>query len=249
MERGCIVWWVWRWLPTGARVEPPERHAGVSLQFRLTYRGKLPSASRTNARRAEKHAIRKQLHQQLAELWQVHPFLRGYTAHTVSAWRSIVSGGTPAVQEVPGPSILSHIADRYAKCGYRFVPLIGSAFGVDAVTACALDILFLRRDMPGSVVSGGGDIDNRIKVLFDALRMPDQCEQVDGFPPADNKNPFFCLLEDDSLITEVKISTDRLLTPPADNEHMNDVHLIINVRAIVIRSPIGFPEFALAFGI
>jgi hypothetical protein len=50
-----------------------------------------------------------------------------------------------------------------------------------------LNILFLRADIPGKVVQSG-DIDNRLKTLFDALRMPQPtwkwpfflCEQMTG---------------------------------------------------------------------
>lgn len=39
----------------------------------------------------------------------------------------------------------------------------------------------------------------------------------------------FCLLEDDSLITQVKVTTDRLLVSSAGRDQ--EVHLIIHVRA------------------
>jgi hypothetical protein len=102
----------------------------------------------------------------------------------------------------------------------------------DRGIACSLDILFLRRDPPGKIVSGGGDIDNRIKVLFDALRMPQACNEIDGAPGV-GEDPFFCLLEDDSLITRVSVTTDRLLLPKTDDEHIHDVMLIIHVKTIV----------------
>jgi hypothetical protein len=50
-----------------------------------------------------------------------------------------------------------------------------------------------------------------------------------GATPEPGEDPFFCLIEDDSLITEVKVTTDRLLTPLKDNESEHDVHLIIHV--------------------
>jgi hypothetical protein len=81
--------------------------------------------------------------------------------------------------------------------------------------ACSLDILFLRRDSPGNLVRSGGDIDNRINTLFDALRRPENGEEVAGFPPGPNEDPFFCLMETDSLVTEVSVITDRLLLPQA----------------------------------
>ena len=41
------------------------------MEFRLTYRGSLPSASRGDSRVKEKHAIRKHLHKQLRELKRI----------------------------------------------------------------------------------------------------------------------------------------------------------------------------------
>jgi hypothetical protein len=70
-------------------------------------------------------------------------------------------------------------------------------------------------------------------VLFDALRMPSNCDEVDG-KPEDDDDPFFCLLEDDRLITEVRVTTDRLLTPLASGENRNDVRLIIHVRTVIL---------------
>jgi hypothetical protein len=99
---------------------------------------------------------------------------------------------------------------------------------------CALDILFLRRDEPGGVVKHGGDIDNRIKVLFDGLRMPDSTAELGGLPIDVDENPFFCLLEDDRLITEVNITTDKLLLPRDTTEHIHEVLLIIKAKTVVL---------------
>jgi hypothetical protein len=101
------------------------------------------------------------------------------------------------------------------------------------MVACALDILFLRRDGPGALVKSGGDIDNRVKVLFDALRMPQTCDEVCGEKPAQDEEPFYCLLEDDKLISSVRVDTNWLLTPPSAGERIHDVHLIIRVKTIV----------------
>jgi hypothetical protein len=37
-------------------------------------------------------------------------------------------------------------------------------------------------------------------------------------------------MQDDALITDVTITTDRLLVPKRDDEHVNDVVLIIGVK-------------------
>jgi hypothetical protein len=132
---------------------------------------------------------------------------------------------------------MSKMAEAYRRSGYRFLPLVRSKLGV----ICSLDILFLRRDEPGDLISGGGDIDNRIKVLFDALRVPAENE-VRGIPGAD-EDPLLCLLEDDKLISEVNVVTDRLLTPMEGTDHINDVHLIIRVTTVVVNHGLAWPVF------
>lgn len=99
--------------------------------------------------------------------------------------------------------------------------------------SCALDILFLRRDGPGSLVKSGGDIDNRLKVLFDGLRMPQTCDEVCGDTAAPDEDPFYCLLEDDKLISKVQVETNWLLTPAGQGEHIHDVNLVVRVKTIM----------------
>ena len=52
-----------------------------------------------------------------------------------------------------------------------------------------------------------------------------------GFSPEPDgsENPFFCLLQSDGLINEVRVETDRLLAPLASGDAENDVELIIHV--------------------
>lgn len=197
------------------------------MQFRLTYRGKLPPARwEEDTRRKEKHEIRKQIHKQLRELWQVHPLLK--------QWSTLFSETDPR-------SVASGIADHFAQFGFRWLPLINERYGL----ACALDILFLRRDEPGNVIKSGGDIDNRLKVLFDALRAPANEREIEGFSPEPDgsEDPFFCLLQSDGLINEVRVESDRLLTPLESEQAMNDVELVIHVRTLVAnarKAPIDF---------
>ena len=124
---------------------------------------------------------------------------------------------------------IEHFASAYQKCGFRFVPLVNER----QCRVCALDILFLRRDHPGNLVKRGGDIDNRIKTLLDALRMPQDCNELAGAVPDAGEDPFFCLLQDDELITEISVTTDRLLLPQKASAHVNDVLLIIRVKTPV----------------
>lgn len=118
------------------------------------------------------------------------------------------------------------MADLYRENGYRFVPLVRE----DWHLFCDIQVLFLRHDIPGSVIQAG-DIDNRIKTLLDALRKPHSAAELKGHEtPQADEAPFFVLLEDDKLVTSLSVDTDTLLTSkpngPADGR---DVHLVITV--------------------
>jgi hypothetical protein len=120
-------------------------------------------------------------------------------------------------------------AQDFERRGFRFIPLVRERL----VEICSLDILFLRRDHPGNLIRHGGDIDNRLKVLFDGLRIPESGELPSDAKPEDGEDPFFCLLKDDELITEVKVTTDRLFVPKGPDEGIHDVVLVIHVKAYV----------------
>lgn len=185
------------------------------MEFRLIYEGSLKSSGNSTKHVKEKHAIRKEFHKQLSTLWGCHQTLQRWT--------------TDVLQNIPGTSEqmtrLEIMARQYSRFGYRFVPLVSR----DNFMICGLDILFLRRENPGDLILRGGDIDNRIKTLLDALRMPDDCNEVFGSPEA-TEDPFFCLLQNDSLVTELNVLTDRLLTPLKEGQHENEVVLVIKVK-------------------
>jgi len=52
-----------------------------------------------------------------------------------------------------------------------------------------------------------------------------------GDEPTSGENPFFCVFEDDNLITRVSLQTDRLLQPTPTRNH---VHLIIGVKTRIV---------------
>jgi hypothetical protein len=126
--------------------------------------------------------------------------------------------GTPFEQlKSPAESLTKTIGK------FRFFPLVSVA----RKEMADLKITMLRPGQgPGYIVGQGGDIDNRLKTLLDSLRMPDS-NQVSEDQPGDNETPFFCLLEDDILISDLSISTDRLLEHCESNSH---VKLFIRVQ-------------------
>jgi hypothetical protein len=170
------------------------------MDFRLYYRGPL----RTNGTAKEKQTLRRVFHPQLRALWDQPP-LKEQKLLLLNR-----EGGGAAVsllrQEQP----------------FTFAFLISEALGLIA----ELDILFLRPQRPGAIVNHGGDIDNRIRTLLDALRVPDASEIPSGAIPSADEDPFHCLLENDVLITRLAITTDQLL----DSHDPHEVVLIIHVQ-------------------
>jgi hypothetical protein len=85
----------------------------------------------------------------------------------------------------------------------------------------------------------GGDIDNRVKLLIDALRIPSDASEMKKRTGDDpDPNPMYCLLQDDNLITSFKVKTDRLLFSMGDSA--NEACVIIRVETAQI-DPFGSP--------
>jgi hypothetical protein len=121
---------------------------------------------------------------------------------------------------------------------FTFAPLITEEMNVIAELAVAM----LRPEAPGGLITQGGDLDNRLKTLFDALTMPRQLNALPASAaPQPSQTPFFCLLEDDNLITAVSVRTEQLLEPVSDKSL---VDVTVHVRTRVTRSTIGNDAFA-----
>jgi hypothetical protein len=181
------------------------------MEFRLIYQGRL----KANGGHQEKQEIRRFFHPQLKALWQQKP---------LSDYRNQLPGG--------GYDDTSPFIRRLS--GFTLIPLVIEA----AELVAELDITLLRPEPPGSVITQGGDIDNRLKTLLDALRNPkNEGELPKGDGPRPEENPFFCLLEDDNLITHLSVKTDRLLLPVT---HQLDVVAILHVQTKVTRATMDY---------
>jgi hypothetical protein len=221
---------------------PPDRSR--SVEFRLIYSGRVLSASREKTRADIKHEIRREFHPQLRRLWNTNESLReivkryGYAAHASHEREYYEFGGygmgnrdctgydspeCDSLYREMGTDILS---EKWVRSGFRFWPLVTEEYCL----RCALDILFLRPEKPGMLIKSG-DIDARIKTIFDALRMPKNLDETGRMGPQVDEDPFFCLLEDDKLISEIKVNTDNLLMLPKEREiRPNDALLVIHVK-------------------
>lgn len=197
------------------------------MKFRLTYEGELrptQGEARENQRNPlaqHKHKIRRCFHKQLKQLWETDRFLRDCPVDGRD-WPPCPPGRV---------SLADAIASQHHKFGHRFVPLAVERFSL----LCSLDILFLRRDVPGNALHAG-DIDNRIKTLIDALRCPkDQHELIENggaVIPGPDEDPFYCLLQDDKLVNRFAVETDTLLDPPTGNNEVDnrEARIVITIE-------------------
>jgi hypothetical protein len=88
-------------------------------------------------------------------------------------------------------------------------------------------------------MESGGDIDNQVKVIVDALRRPKRDDEMPHKEDDDiTPNPLYCLLEDDKLITGLRVKTDRLLFTL--DQGQSEACAIIRVETAQI-DPFGSP--------
>ncbi|MFM7404448.1 MAG: hypothetical protein ACKO1N_10290 [Erythrobacter sp.] len=210
----------------------------VLMRFRLTYEGPIfatqrdPIPGQPPKHTENKHQMRMVFHKQLERLWRELPALNGQHNR---GYRVLLSG--PGGWAQTNSTSADAVAADHKMYGKDFVPLVTDALDL----VCDLDILFLRPEKPGAIV-WAGDIDNRLKTLLDALRIPEPSEKYaehEGTP-----DRIFCLLEDDKLISRVAVETDRLLMPTSENPADHDARVVITVRL----APYSFNITNMEFG-
>lgn len=188
------------------------------MQFTLHYQGALPPNGPPEA----KQRVREQLHPQLKDLWR-HPRLSRAGAKVLDRDRLC--------------SLDDNVHSNLRLVGgHEFACLATRKLNVSV----QLRVDFLRPESPGRILKSG-DIDNRIKTLFDGLSIPPQPNMVPkDFTPAGDQKPLFCLLEDDSLVTAVQVQTYQWLA--GDQRDPNDVLLIIHVLTALTGPMTGLNE-------
>lgn len=156
------------------------------MEFRLVYEGPLPGQ---NAKASDKQVIRQAIHPQLERLWSQPP---------LSEMQSLLAFP-------PEPAKVSVIVERGQT---KYAPLVTKALDLYAELA----VLMFRPQPRGHLITDGGDVDNRLKTLLDGLRIPRGTAEM---PPGSGTGDdvFYCLLQDDSLVTKVTVETEQLLRP------------------------------------
>jgi hypothetical protein len=133
---------------------------------------------------------------------------------------------------VTGEGEVEHesVTRGHERYGFRFFPLATRELSL----VCSVKVLFLRPDLPGRIISSG-DIDNRMKTIFDALRLPHNEAELGGHTPQEGETPFVVLLQDDSLISHAEIETDILLAPVSEVPRRNDARLVLTIGLHPVR--------------
>lgn len=211
------------------------------VEFRLLYAGELPSSG-NKSRPDIKHAIRREFHPQLRKLWYNNKSLNQFAQNRPLS--SYIVKHPDIDQHILGDveqrrrAGIESISYDWERAGFNFVPLVTE----NLCLRCRIEILFLRPEERHYVMQSG-DLDGRLKTVFDALRIPKNSEETGNMGPQDDETPFFCLLEDDNLISEVSITTDQLLLLPKEREvKANDTFLVIHVQ-INHRNPGTFDQY------
>jgi hypothetical protein len=205
------------------------------MRFTLVYQGPLPASANSSRHKHQAvTSIREQFSRQLATLWDTHIALKalkheawGNPGEEEPGWGGphIANVGVPqgeiaklfGLQSLIAPIHVAHVP---------YTPLVRKSLNL----ACELEILFLRQEDPGALILQGGDIDNRIKTLLDALRMP-TADEHEASPP--QSEHVYCLLESDTLVASLDVDTDRLLFPATDRP--NEVFLVVGVSVRVLK--------------
>jgi hypothetical protein len=178
------------------------------MRFTLIYQGDLPP----NGNARDKWRIRRELEPQLRRLWELPPLtdVRKFLDPDYKPADCYVGQRAGAVE---------------------YMPLITDRLELGA----ELEVRLLSAAKPGGLLNHCGDIDNRLKTLFDALSIPTAQQQLaDGDIEPDGR--LFCLLQDDRLVTRVDVANDRLLTVP---EHSQEALVIIRVQPVAFRVTTG----------
>lgn len=211
--------------------------SGDAMDFTLKFAGELPS-QQARAQKNAKHAMRLRFHEQLAMLWAQHAWLKQYDPASLQ-----IASSHGAYHDVPRPVDGRGLLFRAPLGPFHFVPLVNRIHLVH----CHLAIRLHRPLERGGIIYDGGDVDNRLKILFDGLRMPKELKELPDDGQATSAEPriFHCLLEDDALITKVSVESFMLLKVPnptsANYAEMDiDVH-IEPVAPIMANLPVLFP--------
>lgn len=163
----------------------------------LVYLGQLKS----NGDPQHKSNIRQKFSEQLSTIYK----------------REITENENQSVRELVEEKCTQTIA------GNKYTSLVNRTLGLYA----KLSVTMLSAKNSSIFANTQGDIDNRLKTIFDALSIPPESQgiKICGKLP----ELTVCLLEDDVLIRDVRVRVGELLTPETGK---SCVHVLVEVEFV-----------------
>lgn len=196
------------------------------MKFTVIYEG--PLRPQKKATRNHKHSIRQQFHEQLKNLWQLPPLSDLYSI-AVGTHSSDLKA--PFESEGGGSPISTEEATWIKSVdSMHFLPIVSQK----SQTVAEVDITWFRNETPGNLLNSG-DIDNRLKTICDALQISPHGQMPTPPLLATREDLFYCVVEDDALITGLSVRAERLLRP----SNSDDALLVIEVTTKIIRATYG----------
>lgn len=217
------------------------------MKFTLIYDGPLVSAG-NKPKKDQKWEIRKQFDPQLRKLWTVNQdlanlkngstiredgqYIKVEPHHTAQVSVAVSRPLSSLIQQSsflqnPAGTKWIDLCEPITRAGRSFLPLVRNSLAL----TCGLRIQFLKQESRGRIYQGG-DLDGRIKLLLDALSVPQNDNEVCNDP--DSAEPIYCLVENDSLVTALDVESEQLLSAPNEDEKF--VRLVIGVDVRVSRA-------------
>jgi hypothetical protein len=172
----------------------------------LTYRGDIWRSAGGGGRVSEKQMLRYHFNSQLRKVWESHNVLREVPRGALQ--QPVVKGtdyDVPRPIPTTNPPLAGFLFRRQLR-GLWFIPMITMPMEAH----CHLTLKIGRPMKPRHVIFDGGDLDGRLKTLFDALAVPTD-EAALPVGATGDEGEVLCLLADDSLITGLTIESYQLL--------------------------------------
>ncbi|TGP53033.1 hypothetical protein EN873_17530 [bacterium M00.F.Ca.ET.230.01.1.1] len=171
------------------------------MRFELFFLGRIPSGNKGGPHWNFAADFRAQMHHQLVRLWKTNP-LSEHTKwlskpYNDNTWEGVAT---------------------FERHGLDFVVVASQRVSL----SIKMDVHFYEPAGELSVASDVADVDNRVKVLFDLLRLPDNPKHV-----PQGLVPHYCLMEDDRLVWELTVKRHRLLRTVETAEYMTRLDISV----------------------
>ena len=176
------------------------------MKIDLEFKGGLPSGQGGN-HSDTKQELRLAFSPQLRRKWRDSPQLSFWNHDDPTSFPLATKGPYhyELDQDNPSPFLRADV------CGYYAIPLVSWHNRL----ACELAVTIVGDTRSAAEAIGAGDLDNRLKVLFDGLRIPRGPQEVPGTMFGKDE-PLYCLLEDDSLIHKFSVEAIQSPFSPAE---------------------------------